>query len=235
MKHLLVWIILSICASPAFAHQEQHKLRDSVSVIGLGEIESEPDQAILSVSVTAVDQTLSQAKQVADESYRSVLKVIKAAGIPDKQVKVVHLSMQPQYEWETNKQILKGQRVSRSLNITVNNLDKVAPLMQALVDNRVSTVDALSTGFQDRSALINQALGLATIDAKNKAKFLAEQLDRNLGKAIEIIENTNNTPIIRQHNVQLQSSATFSKAAPPDEMFGTQKIQTNINVRFELN
>ena len=235
MKHFLFLSLLIAFTLPACAH-ESVQPRDQVSVVGVGEIEAEPDQAILRVNVKALGKDLKSAKIEADKRYQSVLNVIKQAGIADKQVKVVNLSMQPSYEWTSNKQEYKGEEVSRSLSITINDLDKVGPLMQAMVENGLSTMDGLSSGFQDRSALLRQALGAATQDAQVKAAFLAQQFDRQLGAAIEITEHNNSGPMQQRQDVQmLKSQSMGADYAPPQEMFGTQVISATINVSFKLD
>ncbi|MFT5573943.1 MAG: hypothetical protein ACI9FR_002879 [Cryomorphaceae bacterium] len=235
MKHILFITMLVAIALPACAH-ERHSDRDQVSVTGVGEIKAEPDQATLRLSIKALGKDLASAKRDADARYQSVLDVIKQAGIADAQVKVVHLSMQPRYEWSSNKQQYKGEEVSRSLSVIINDLQKVSPLMQAMVENGLSTMDGLSTGFQNRSALLQQALGAATEDAKDKAAFLAQQFDRNLGQAILISEHNSGGPIQQQQDMHMSKQSGISEAyAAPQEMFGTQTISATVNASFKLN
>lgn len=236
MKHLLLLALIAVVALPACAHESLDSSHaPKVSVVGYGEIEAEPDQATLRVSVLAVGKTLAAAKSDADQRYQSVLMALEKAAIPEKQIKVTRLQMQPKYEWSSNKQIYKGEQVSRSLSITINDLDKVGPLMQALVENKVSTVDGLSTGFQDRSGLLKQALAAASSDAKAKAKFLAIQQNRSLGGAIEITEHNSGGPIQQYQDVRMAKSASMSEEyQAPQEMFGTQTITATVNVSYEM-
>lgn len=234
MKQSVIAVLLSLFALVACAH-EQTPAQDQISVVGVGEVEREPDQATLNISVTAQQATLAAAKQQADQQYRSVLMVIQQSGIDKKDVKATRISAQPQHEWRNGKRIYKGERVSRSLSIKVNDLDKVSPLMQALVDNGVSTIDGISTGFKDRKALQQAALAVAADDARAKAEFLAERLDRHLGKAFLISEHNRDAPVVVQRRELQLAEGSYAKAdtAPP-EMFGTQKVQATVNVSFDL-
>ena len=213
--------------------QDNSQPADHVSVVGQGEVEHEPDQAIISIGVNALQANLPAAKKLADQRYRQVLKVLADMNINEKQIKATRISAQPQYEWSSAKRIYKGELVARSLNVTINDLDKVAPLMQALVENEVSTIDGITAGFQDKSALQQQALGLAADEAKAKAKFLAERLGRSLGSAYLIIEqNVGAEQPMRMERAMLSKS--MSAEAPPPEMFGTQKITAQVSVSFYL-
>lgn len=213
---------------------EMPQTQDHISVVGVGEVELEPDQATMSISINAKEATLTEAKKVADQRYKSVLSVILQAGIEQKFIKATRISAQPQYEWQQNKQVYKGELVSRSLSIEINDLDLVSPLMQAIVDKGVSTIDGINSGFQNPKLLQTEALKMAAEDAKSKAGFLAEQLGRKLGLAYLITEHNADEPQMVRHERSMMANAMKSADAPPPEMFGTQKIRAQINVSFNL-
>ena len=237
MKQATNILVLNLAAMmlavSACAHEPSQD-SDHISVVGVGEVEREPDMALLNISVTAQKPSLVEAKAEADRRYASVQKVIKKFGIDDKDVKVTRVNAQPQYEWRSNKQVYKGERVSRSLQVKVKDLDKVSPLMQAIVENGVSSVDNLSTGFQDRKALQTEALGAAADDARRKAKFLAQRLGRDLGAAYLITEHNRDAPQMARGAIKMARMSADSVESAPPEMFGTQKVQATVNVSFYL-
>ena len=233
-RFILSFFTLSLMLSGLIACAEDNSLSaDHISVVGQGEVEHEPDQAIMSIGINALQANLPAAKKLADQRYRQVLKVLADMKINAKQIKATRISSQPQYEWSNTKRIYKGELVARSLNVTINDLEKVSPLMQALVENEVSTIDGITTGFQDKSALQQQALGLAADEAMLKAKFLAERLGRNLGSAYLITEqNVGAAQPVRMERAMMSKS--MGAEAPPPEMFGTQKISAQVSVSFYL-
>lgn len=227
--NVLIW--LAALSVTACAHEPD---QDHISVVGVGEIEQEPDQAIVNVSINARQPNLPEAKKMADDKYRRVLAALNKLAIAQKYIKASRVSAQPEYQWSNNKQIYKGERVSRSLSITVNDLEKVSPLMQALVENEVSTIDAINTGFQDPKALQEKALAAAADDARTKAKFLAERLGRSLGSAYLISANNNSQQPVGRPQYSMMAKSVSAEQAPPPEMFGTQKVSATINVSFNL-
>ena len=229
--NVLIWLVAF--SVTACAHEPAPE-QDHISVVGVGEIEQEPDQAIVNVSINAKQPNLPEAKKLADDKYRRVLAVLNKLAIDEKHIKATRVSAQPEYEWSNNKQIYQGERVSRSLSITVNDLEKVSPLMQALVENGVSTIDAINTGFQDPKALQEKALAAAADDAKTKAKFLAERLGRSLGSAYLISENNNRQQPVGRPQYSMMAKSVSADQAPPPEMFGTQKVSATVNVSFNL-
>ena len=224
-----------MCALSKFVIAQDVSQLIQISVVGVGEIEREPDQAVLRIGLSAKGLTLIEAKKIADQHYKKALDIISAANIDDKFIKATRINSQPQYDYSSSARKYTGEVISRSLSITINDLDDLSPLMQALVEGGVSTIDGVVTGFQDKQGLQRQALALAAKDAEQKAIFLAKQLNREAGEAI-FISQQNVSNSISQPHPRLDSfsrSANLSKEAPV-EMFGTQKIAATLNVVFGL-
>ncbi len=228
---LVLIAVLFSSNAPVQADQHSSHVKDTISVAGLGEVSAEPDQAIVSLNVSALNKNVNTAKAEADRKYSSVVAAAKAQGIARTDVKLSALNLQPEYQWVNNTQVLQGTRVSRSLTITVNDIDKVAPLLQALVEGDVSTINSVQTGFKNTDGMQRKALQAAIADAKEKAAFLAKQFGKELGSAYTITEQNHSTPVFRPFNEGF-AMAKSSSAAVPDESFGTQKVTARISVVF---
>lgn len=205
--------------------------KDTISVVGKGEISAEPDQVILSMSVSAINLNVNAAKQEADQKYKMVLAAAKGQGVARTDIQVTSINMQPEYNWRNNTQVLIGTRVSRSLSITVNDVESVAPLLQELVESEVSTINSVQTGFQDREGMARKALAAAIADAKDKASFLAKQFGKELGSAHTIAEFSQPNPVFRPFNSGMME-AKLTSAEPPQEHFGKQQVTARVSVVF---
>lgn len=206
---------------------------DTVSVTGVGEIKAEPDQATISLSISALDMDAEQAKKQADEHYKSVLAAINEHSIDKKHIRTTRFNMQPEYEWRREERILKGTKVERGMNVTVTDLDKLAPLLQALIANGASQIDQLSTGFQNEGELKRKALAAAVEDAKGKAEFLTKQLNRKLGYAHQIYEANASVPMYQNAEpVMMRASAMEASYSAPQEMLGELTVSATVRVVF---
>ena len=232
MSGLLLSVFL---LSPVAAHTAPEQ--DHIKVVGVGSIEEEPDQATLNITIEAKKPNLLAAKQEADNKYRSVIKVIKDLGIDDKDIKATRINANSEYEWRNNSRIYKGEVVSRSLAVTINDLEIVSPLMQKIVEGGVSKIDSFTTGFKDPKALQRLAIAAAADDAKSKAAFLAKRMGRELGAAYSITEQNLGAarPAFRGmvRGMAMEASPSMAASAP-QEMFGSQKIEATVNVSFGL-
>ena len=234
MKQFIVLLAFALITYPVMAHESLPQ-QDQISVVGMGEVVAEPDQVVMRVGVSVTAPSLLEAKAQADQRYAKVLNVLQQQSIEEKWIKATQIMAEPQYEWANGKQVYRGERVSRSLSITINDLELVSPLMQAVIENGASTIDGMEAGFQDRAALLEQALAAAADDARRKAEFLAERLGRDLGAAFQIKEANTHAPVqARGPEMAMSAVVEGSRAAAPPEMFGTQAIRARVNVSFNL-
>jgi len=230
---LVVTMLAVMMALGAGIAYGQQPATDTISVTGLGEVNAEPDQAKILLTISSVNQDVNLAKAEADKKYQAVIDSATKQGLKRTDIKSSGISLQPEYQWRNNTQNLIGTRVSRSLTLTVNEIDRVAALLQRLVENNVSTLSGVQTSFKDRKVLERQALTAAIADAKDKATFLAQQFNKKLGATHTISEH------VQQAGFQPFSAdlvqARVASAEVPQERFGTQSIKARINVVFHAN
>lgn len=229
----LLILLLAACAN-ADQHPIDSHAKDTISVVGLGEVSAEPDQVIVAVTVASTNIDVNKAKAEADRKYSLVLAAAKNQGVARTDIKLSSINMQPEYNWRNNTQVLIGTRVSRSLSVTLNDIDRVAPLLQELIEGEVSTIDSVQTGFQNREEMARKALTAAIVDAKEKAGFLAKQFDKKLGSAYTISEHSQQQPVFHAFNESMMQSKSASVSLP-QEHFGTQKVTARVSVVFHAN
>jgi len=230
---VLATSILLLFTEVSFAHEPQ-EFQDHIRVTGTGEINQVPDQAKLKISISAQESSLSKAKEIADQRYSQVIKKIRSLGIEEKNIRATQIIAQPQYQWQNNKQVYKGEKVSRSLQVTVNNLEKVSELMQAIIEGGASSIDGITTGFKNPKAIEQEALKMAAEDAKTKADFLAKNLGRKLGKAYMISEQNISIPFHQESIRVTNSNSLATRESTPPELFGTKSVKASISVHFSL-
>jgi len=209
---------------------------EQITVSGTGYIEVEPDKVDLSIGLNALEETLQLAKKKVDKEYRKALSVLLDKKVEKKDIRLTVLSSRPEYEWQKNKRIYKGHRVSRNLKITINQVDDYPELLQSLVDAGISEINHISPGITDRESAQKSALEKAAINAKGKAKLLASTLNRTLGRAVQIKENGISMPHqpVYRKQARAEMAMADSQNAAPQAMFGSQRIQANVTVSFLL-
>jgi len=212
---------------------------DTLSVSGQGFVDVKPDVVDLHFELSAKQMTLAEAKQKVDDLYRQTQAVLAQYEINDADIKLETIRSFPEYEWRSKKKIFKGHHVLRRLKVTVRNLDSYPNLLEALVNAEITEISHVLARIENESESKLQAMKKAVADAKQKAKFLGTEFDRELGKVLVINESgaTGFNPVMQrsQMNKSFAQAISSSITAVPQENLGTQRIQVSINAVFKLN
>ncbi|MDQ9090703.1 SIMPL domain-containing protein [Pseudoalteromonas haloplanktis] len=153
-----------------------------IYIQGQAKITTAADNVMLDVGIVEVNKDLMAAKQQADTTMAKAIKLAKQAGVLDKDINAGQISIhrENQYNRETNKQEFVGFRVSRSLSLTLKEIDKYPQLLQNLVSggiNEINQTQFVSSRFQE---LKQQAQKMAIKDAKSAAEEFASDFDVKL-------------------------------------------------------
>lgn len=173
-----------------------------IYIQGQGQITTVADNVKLSVGIVEIDKDLMAAKQKADTTMAKAIKLAKQAGVLDTDINAGQISIhrENQYNRETNKQEFVGFRVSRSLSLTLKQIDKYPQLLQNLVSggiNEINQTEFVSSRYKE---LQQQAQKLAIKDAKSAAEEFATDYDvkiKGLYSASMSPMDTNTQPYMR--------------------------------------
>ncbi|MEH6396147.1 SIMPL domain-containing protein [Pseudoalteromonas sp.] len=173
-----------------------------IYIQGQGQITTVADNVKLSVGIVEIDKDLMAAKQKADITMAKAIKLAKQASVLDTDINAGQISIhrENQYNRETNKQEFVGFRVSRSLSLTLKQIDKYPLLLQNLVSggiNEINQTEFVSSRYKE---LQQQAQKLAIKDAKSAAEEFATDYDvkiKGLYSASMSPMDTNTQPYMR--------------------------------------
>lgn len=224
---------------PATA-QENHMTKQParISVTGEGKMTASPDMAILNLSVLREAKTAREAMSANNEAMGKVLEAMKKAGVEDRDLQTSGINIQPRYVYPDDKNGLKEPQitnytVSNSLTVRVRDLSKVGEVLDESVTLGVNQGGDLTFVNDNPSETIKEARKRAVADALDKAKTLTEAAGVNLGRVIEINEQSRQPmpmPIARQFKVA-------AAAAPEDSVpvaAGENAYNVSVNVTFEI-
>ncbi|MCQ8876726.1 SIMPL domain-containing protein [Pseudoalteromonas shioyasakiensis] len=153
-----------------------------IYIQGQAQITTSADRVLINVGILEVDKDLMAAKQKADQTMAKAIKLAKQTGVLAKDINAGQLSIhrETQYNRETNKQEFVGFRVSRSLSLTLNDVEKYPSLLQNLVNGGINQVNQSQFVSSKYNELQQQAQKLAIKDAKSAAAEFAQNYDVNI-------------------------------------------------------
>jgi uncharacterized protein YggE len=168
----------------------------TIAVSGTGRIVLSPDTADLRLGVSATAKTVKAARSLAATSMTAVIASLKKLGIADKDIQTTTLSLQPVYDYSynTNPPRLTGYNLSNAIAVTVRDLDKLGDAIDNALAAGATSLDGVSFRVADQTAAEAQARQAAMIDAKAKAKTLADAAGISIGGVASISETVAPVP-----------------------------------------
>lgn len=186
MKSLLLCCALLTATSLALA--SPLPVKPHIYVEGAAEIEVVPDQMTISLGLSAENPEVALAKQEVDQRSRRLLEALKTLGIESRDIATTALQVAPVYDYVEGKQVPRGSRVSRQVDITLRQLESYGELMKALMDADISTTLDTRLAVSDERAVSDRALISALEDARQRATALLESQGKKPGEIYSISE-----------------------------------------------
>ena len=231
-----LWLVGVVCHaySPVQAQEQSNSLANTIEINGQAYVDVQPDLAIITASISHLSSTLKTSKERVDSVYQKSVSAMQNSGVDAKDIKGESLRAYPELVWEKQRQVKKGERVTRQLVITVRDLESYAEVVAALLFVGVSNIDNTTAGFSNPNEGRQLALGLAADNAVANAGFLAARLGRKLGTVRRIVDRSvvNQAPVYT--GVQMMRAEAMDTAAVPEENFGTERVNASVFVEFEL-
>jgi uncharacterized protein YggE len=151
--------------------------QQQIVVSGEGTVRAQPDLAVVSVGVTQIAPTSTEAMNLVNRAQSAVIDSIKALGIADRDIQTSGLSLQPNYKPrranDDSPPEIDSYRASNNVTVTVRNLNQAGPVLDAATGNGANSIGGIRFGFANEQQLRLQALANATTDAGAKAQAIA--------------------------------------------------------------
>jgi uncharacterized protein YggE len=206
-----------------------------VSVNGQAKVSVQPDIAIINVGISAISKTSQEASRIVATKVNQITQILQSNKIKKEDITTQSISIYPQYDYPDGKMELVGQQAQQTLTITVKGIDKNGRNLGSIIDQIVKVdgiqFNGLSFDKEDKSEATKQARKLAFEDAKKKAQEYAGLAERNLGKALTIVDNA-----VDSGNRPFTSADKFisARSVPTQVPVGTLDVSYSVDVRFDL-
>lgn len=206
-----------------------------IVVTGEGESSVAPDLALVSLTVMREAKTAREALDQANAAMAAVIADMKASGIADRDLQTGGLQIIPRYNY-TNKPDgsqeaeLVAYQVSNTLSLRVRDLAKTGEVIDKAVSLGVNQGGNITFSNEDPSKTMTEARKLAVADAMQKARTLSEAAGVELGRVLDISDQTYNQPPMPL------SAKAFDRAgaeAVPIEA-GENAYRVQVTMSFEL-
>ncbi len=201
---------------------------DGVIVVnGSGTIVAKPDIAYIQVGYEARNKEALAAQNEVKAKISAIMKLIKAQGIKDADIKTVNVSLYRTADYV--KEVKNEYYVAtNTIEITVRNTDQVGQLIDEAVKGGSNQLGSVRFAVENQEKYQLEALKLAVKSAGNKAKAIAEVLEVKINKPSKVTENSSNGGIIYREASMMAKAADST----PVEV-GTINIAVDVSVEYK--
>jgi uncharacterized protein len=180
-----------------------------------GKFEAAPDTAVLTLNISAQQDTAKAAEARAAAAVDRVRQVLRSNGIDPKQAQFSMYQLQPVYDWKDPKHRVLGYRATSNLSLKLRELNKAGELLEPLSSIEDTQNQSITYTLED----IEQAKARASEDALKKARMQANAVasagGRALGELLYASVDVNQPNIVPVFAAQRMAMAAPSANATP--------------------
>src|SRR5581483_5493843 len=225
-------ILALILAIPPLEADPATPAQRTLTVSGEGEARAVPDQAQLSAGVVTTARTAAAALAANTKAMNGVFATLKKIGVPDKSMQTSNFSVMPQYPNDNsadNSRRIVGYQVSNTVNVTLDDLGKLGPALDALVSSGANNIGDIGFSIRNPAPLMMQARAAAVRDAVARAQAYAKAAGVSLGSIVSIQEGSYSPP-----RPMFRAMAMAAAPAPVPVAAGEQTVTAEVTIVWEI-
>jgi uncharacterized protein YggE len=168
----------------------------TLDLSGHGEAHVPPDMATIELGVTSAAPTAGQAMQDNAAAMTRVIAALKAAGFAAKDIATANVSLAPQYAYAQGQPArLTGYQAVNQVRVTVDDLARLGPSLDAVVGAGATNVSQISFGLKSRVSAENFARMAAVKALQDKAALYADAAGYHIKRLINLSETSAMAPL----------------------------------------
>lgn len=206
---------------PAAAQNPSTPDADTVTVTGVGSVESTPDNANFSFGVDSRGRTAQAAIAANADAMEKVIAALRQAGAREIATQWVSV-----YAVTDENGAVTGYSASNSVSATIG-VGRAGALIDAAAEAGANQITGPGMSSTDADRLYREALADAVTDARERAEVLARAAGRSLGEITSLSE-------VGSQAIPYAAEAKDAMAASTPVVPGRQETSASVSVTFSL-
>ena len=195
-----------------------------VSVVGSASMEVKADQIVIQFQPSVLNKSGELAKKELDEKVALLFENLKQAGFATEAIESITQSTRPEYDYQKNKRILVGIRVTHELSYSLTDITQANTFIDALLQSKVEAISPLQYGLQAPEQWQAKVRAMAVLDSKQKATDLATLYDAALGKVYSVSYQNNQNRPVQMRAMAMESSDAVN--VKPKDIKLSDRVET---------
>jgi uncharacterized protein len=231
-KISMLLILLFFLVTSAFAHEIE---LPNITVYGTSTIKITPDKMIWTLNIQNEGAELKAVAKNHTEIVQSVLSFLKGSSINKDDIQTAMMEFGENWEYKSKSRVKEGYFASTNISFSNLELEKYNKLWIGLSEISGVSVQGVYYDHTKRIEFQNECRIKAILEAKKKAKALAESVGSEIGEPILILEDLSVNEGW-QRNVTSNLVQNSGDGDRPDETLspGTIPIRMRVKVSFRL-
>lgn len=201
-----------------------------MTVTGNGEINAQPDYVQIQIEVRTEGKDAGLAQQENARIMNRVITSLIALNIPREDIQTAAYTISPAYDYIEGRQVFRSYEVQNAITVKIMDISQAGTVIDTAIQSGANHVSAIQFKIEDPDAYYQKALNLALVNARAKAKSMADTMHVPLQPIpVEIMEESRNITPVPYKLAQL-SNQEFTT---PIEQ-GTIPINASVRVKFHF-
>lgn len=233
MTAMVPAMLAAVVAAPLAAQSAAPKSEPAtLTLTAEGAVVRAPDLVELAGGVMTSAPTAAAAMAGNAKAMSAVMAAVRKAGVAERDMQTRGLSLQPQYNYENNRQpVLIGYQATNTLALRLRDVAGAGQLVDTLVKAGANQIEGPDFRLDKPEAALDEARAAAVATARARAEIYARAAGMKLKRIVAISEGIELPAPIGRPMMKM----AMADAAPATEMApGEVGLKVNVTVRFEL-
>lgn len=178
--------------SPATAYAQANQpvaAARTITVVGEGELEIEPDIARANIGVEVIDPSAQEASAENKVVLQEIVAALQEQGVAEEDIQTANFSIWAERINPDPSQASEVRyHVTNNVQVTIRNLDNVGETLDAAINAGANNIYDVQFALEDPSSLESDVRQAAIEDARAKAEDLAALSGVTLGEVVSVSE-----------------------------------------------
>jgi uncharacterized protein YggE len=242
MKRAYILVLMAcfcLVASSVFAQSPVASDRNLILTEGTAEVKGQNDSAKIFIAIVTEGRKLEQTSSENANKTKTVLTTLKGLNIKHLKLETSNYRVSPQKDYKVRPPKTKGYEVNNAIEVTLEGLEPeslskyVSRIVGKALESGANTIQSIQFYLKDKSILEKKALKLATQEAMERAKILAEAAGVKLKGIVSLSTQPMYSPP-QPHILRAAEMKTAAEEMAPPIEIGESRIRAQVSIAYEI-
>jgi len=236
---LVPMVCFCLVANSVFAQSPAASDRNLILTEGTAEVMGQNDSASIFVAVVTDGRKLEQAGSENADKTKAVITAINGLNIKHLKLETSNYRVTPQRDYKARPPKITGYEVSNAIMVTLEGFETqplskhVSKIVGKALESGTNAIQRIQFYLKDKSALETKALTLATQEAMERAKTLAQAAGVTLKGIVSLSTQPMYSPP-QPHMLRAAEMKSDAGAMAPPMEIGESRIRVQVSVAYEI-